>query len=160
MREVLLGVLLGLVAGGLSVWSLWLITGMAAQASRGVSLPLEDEAREPWAFNDWEPFGEDGRRSEDANTPSPTAPPSARAEMVKGEASASRLQGEPSPEGASAWRATRRLLFAFLLKAPLLVAVAFGAQKLGTAALYGCAGAVVSVYFLAAFWAAARTRRQ
>ena len=165
MTGALLGVLLGLVAGGLSVWSLWLVTGMAAQASAGIEVPPDDEEREPWAFNQWEPFAEIADRgSRIAESPSACAPlpgtPSPavfQPESVLPSARAS-LQGEPSPEGVSPWRATRRILFAFLLKAPLLVAVAFGAQKLGTAALYGCAGAVVAVYFFAAFWAAARTR--
>lgn len=125
MREAFLGGLLGLGSGALSVYSLWLITGFTARASRALRVAPRVERR-----SGWDPESEVAEAAPEGGGPSGTAP------------------------------ATLRVFVAFLLKAPILVAIALVAQSLGTVALYWCVGGVVLVYFLAVFWAAGQTNRR
>ena len=141
-----LGLLLGLVAGALSVYSLWLITGFTARAATGLSVPPDVERPSGW----------------DAEAQDSDVVTAGQWVRIRRE-EAERLQREPSPEPTihnphSTIDATLRIGFAFLLKAPLLFLVALGARSLGNAALHWCVGGVILVYCLAVFWAAARTR--
>ena len=144
-----MGLALGLAAGGLSVWSLWLVTGFTARASSGLVVPVAKERPSGW---DAEAQDLDvitagqwlrARREEQADPPSiaPSKPLS--------------TTHDPRPNV----RATLRLFFAFLLKALILVLIALVARSLGTHSLYGCVGGVVLVYSLAVLWAAGRTHR-
>lgn len=144
-----LGLLLGLVAGGLSVYSLWLITGLTARAATGLSVPPEVQRPSGWDSEAQDPDAVTVgqwlriRREEAERRQKETAPPELDSALV------------PPP---SALSATLRVGFAFLLKAPLLILVALGARSLGNAALHWCVAGVILVYSLAVFWAAAQTR--
>ena len=137
----LIGLLSGVVAGAMSVGSLWLVVGMTGRAARAIANvgpgTVEEERTSGW---DVAPSGTrwDREQGEGATAPSPTVPPSGRKALLG---------------------ATLRLMFAFLLKAPLLVLIAHGAQTLGIVGVYWCVAGVVLVYCFAVFWAAGRTHR-
>jgi hypothetical protein len=54
--------------------------------------------------------------------------------------------------------ATSVVVLAFLLKAPLLIALAFGARRIGGAAVPWCMAGVVLVYFLLVGWCLNRSQ--
>jgi hypothetical protein len=150
LKEAILGGLLGLVTGGLSVWSLWLITGFTARAASGLQIePLVDR---PTGWDrEWDEIDDDqkglGRffRKDDQDVASTTP-----------------LNPAPVPpqEKGDLRAATLRVFFAFLLKAPILYVIARVAQSMGDVALHWCVGGVVLVYFVAVFYAARRTNRR
>jgi hypothetical protein len=153
LREAVLGLLLGLGTGALSVWSLWLITGFTAQAVSGLHVDPPEERVTGWDA-EWDEIPDEEKGW-------------GRLFWKKDNESASTLREEPSlqatPEsgGSAELRAaTFRLVFAFLLKAPILYAIARVAQSMGDVALHWCVGGVVLVYFLAVFYAARRTNRR
>lgn len=140
MREALLGGALGLVTGALSVYSLWLIVGFTAQASKGLSIPEEVERPSGWDVEAQDPdvvtSGQWFRKRQETVLPPSSAIPD---------------------DNKETWRATLRIFFAFLLKAPILFAIALVARSLGTTSLHWCVGGVILVYCSAVFWAVART---
>jgi hypothetical protein len=136
------GFLLGIVTGGLSVYSLWLITGFTAKVAAEIEPTEPTRWHKRFAFFKWD--SEDDIEEEES--------PSESTQNIK-----PKTQNE---QATSAPVATVRVFAAFLLKAPLLIAVAYVAQLMGDVALHWCVGGVVLVYFVAVFWAAARTNRQ
>lgn len=137
MNQAFAGAFIGLVTGSLSVYSLWLITCVAAKIAS--TIPATPYVERPDFYDRptrWDP-----------DPPEPDETPETPASLA------------PSTEKSQLGHATLRLFFAFLLKAPLIIAVAFGVQRIGTVALYWCVGAIVLVYFLAVFWASRRTHR-
>ena len=135
-----MGGALGLVTGALSVYSLWLIVGFTAQASKGLSLPEVVERPSGW----------------DVEAQDPDVVTSGQWFRKGGEAAStpSKATGE---DRAATGRATLSIFFAFLLKAPILFAIALVARSLGSDGLHWCVGGVILVYCSAVFWAAART---
>lgn len=121
----------GVLAASLSAWGLWLITGLAAQSARGLRIAAPSDRPTRWDA------------SHDAATTIVTA-----------------RSNEGGSDGVALRGATLRLLAAFLLKAPILIVIAYGAQSLGTVNLHWCVAGVVLVYFLAVFWAAGQTNRR
>ncbi len=138
MIPALEGLLLGLFTGGLSVYSLWLITGFTAKIAAEIEPTEPARWHKRFAFFKWDPEDDEEPAAEEPSAPTKS----------------------PKPHSSSAPGATARVFTAFLLKAPLLVAVAYVAQLMGDVALHWCVGGVVLVYFLAVFWAAVRTNRQ
>lgn len=138
----LLGLLLGLVTGALSVYSLWLITGFTAKVASEMTPAEPMRWHKRFAFFKWDPEDDEEPVEKEAVEPPPVLAPSQN----------------PPPTSSAA--ATVRVFTAFVLKAPILIAVAYVAQSLGDVALHWCVGGVVLVYFLAVFWAVVRTNRQ
>lgn len=151
MREALFGLTLGLFTGALSVWSLWLITGFTAKAASGIYVDPPIDRPTGWD-KEWDEIEDEEksikrffRKYEDQT------------------ASTLKHSSEPSEQNRSPGdlrSATLRVFFAFLLKAPILFAIARVAQSMGDVALHWCVGGVVLVYFLAVFYAARRTNRR
>ncbi|RYG25860.1 hypothetical protein EON82_05605 [bacterium] len=163
MKEALLGLILGLGTGALSVWSLWLITGFTAKAASGIYVEPPVDRPTGWD-KEWDEIDDEEksikrffRRPEQDVNSSTTSDPT----PSTWGATTSHPSADPPPQGEGDLRAaTFRVFFAFLLKAPILYAIARVAQSMGDVALHWCVGGVVLVYFLAVFYAARRTNRR
>ena len=153
MREAILGLLLGLGTGALSVWSLWLITGFTAQAVSGLRVEPPVDKVTAWD-KEWDEVPDEEKGWGKFFRKEENEPPL----TLRGDSAS---EATPESGGPAELRAaTFRVVFAFLLKAPILYAIARVAQSMGDVALHWCVGGVVLVYFRAVFYAARRTNRR